>query len=92
MSFLLLLLSQACLTTVYNLGAYLAVSHVQVSEIEVKAAQLLRLIESLEEYMIQETIKKLTKDLNLAFAERGREETALPTDLWKRPVSYVTNK
>ena len=71
---------------------YLIVLYVQVSEIEVKAAQLLRLIESLEEYMIQETIKKLTKDLNLAFAERGREETALPTDLWKRPVSYVTNK
>ena len=92
MSFLLLLLSQACPRTVYKLGAYLAVFHVQVSEIEVKAAQLLRLIESLEEYMIQETIKKLTKDLNLAFAERGREETALPTDLWKRPVSYVTNK
>ncbi|XP_067931806.1 uncharacterized protein [Watersipora subatra] len=56
-----------------------------VSEIEVKAAQLLKLIESLEEHMIQETMKKLTKDLNLAFAERGREETALPTDLWKRP-------
>jgi len=59
----------------------------QVSEIEVKAAQLLKLIESLEDYMIQETTKKLTKDLNLAFAERGREESALPTDLWKRPVS-----
>ncbi|KAF6040245.1 CCDC162P [Bugula neritina] len=58
-----------------------------VSEIEVKAAQLLKLIESLEDYMIQETTKKLTKDLNLAFAERGREESALPTDLWKRPVS-----
>ena len=54
-----------------------------------KAAQLLKLIESLEEFMIQETVKKLTKDLNLAFAERGREEGALPTDLWKRPVSLL---
>lgn len=58
-----------------------------VSEIEVKAAQLLKLIESLEDFMISETIRRLTKDLNLAFAERGREEGALPTDLWKRPVS-----
>lgn len=56
-----------------------------------KAAQLLKLIESLEEFMIQETVKKLTKDLNLAFAERGREEGALPTDLWKRPVSGITS-
>lgn len=47
---------------------------------------MLKLIESLEDFMIGETIKKLTKDLNLAFAERGREEGALPTDLWKQPV------
>jgi len=59
----------------------------QVSEIEIKAAQLIRLVESLEEFMMIETMKKLTRDLNLAFAERGREEGALPTDLWKKPVS-----
>lgn len=75
----------------YSLRHYRAVSvgiasAFQVSEIEVKAAQLLKLTESLEEYMMNETMKKLTKDLNLAFAERGREEGALPTDLWKRPV------
>lgn len=52
-----------------------------------KAAQLLKLVESLQEFMIGETVKKLLKDLSLAFSERGREEGALPTDLWKKPVS-----
>ncbi len=37
--------------------------------------------------MINEVRKKLAKELNLALAERAREESALPTDLWKKPVS-----
>lgn len=57
-----------------------------------KAAQLLKLVESLHEFMIGETMKRLTKDLNLAFAERGREEGALPTDLWKKPVILSYDK
>lgn len=56
-----------------------------VSDVEIRAAQLLKLVESLDEFMIAETIKKLTKDLNQVFAERGREEGSLPTDLWKKP-------
>jgi ABC-type histidine transport system ATPase subunit len=38
--------------------------------------------------MIAELRKKMARELTLVLAERGRiEETALPTDLWKRPVS-----
>ncbi len=37
--------------------------------------------------MIHETRRRIGRELNLALAERTREESALPTDLWKRPVS-----
>ncbi|KAH3820990.1 hypothetical protein DPMN_122743, partial [Dreissena polymorpha] len=57
------------------------------SEIEVRAKQLVRLFENHECHMIMELRKKMSKELTLVLAERGRvEETALPTDLWKRPV------
>ena len=49
--------------------------------------QLVKLLESFECGMINEVRKKLAKELNLALAERAREESALPTDLWKKPVS-----
>ena len=49
--------------------------------------QLVRLFENHECHMIMELRKKMSKELTLVLAERGRvEETALPTDLWKRPV------
>lgn len=39
--------------------------------------------------MIGELRKKMSRELTLVLAERGRsEETALSTDLWKRPVSW----
>ncbi|XP_052781335.1 uncharacterized protein LOC128217918 isoform X2 [Mya arenaria] len=57
------------------------------SEIEVRAKQLVKLLENHECHMITELRKKMAKELTLVLAERGRaEETALPTDLWKRPV------
>ena len=38
--------------------------------------------------MISEVRKKIARELTLVLAERGRmDETALPTDLWKKPVS-----
>ena len=36
--------------------------------------------------MITEVRKKIAKELSLVLTERAREESALPTDLWKRPV------
>lgn len=52
--------------------------------------QLVKLFENLECHMITELRKKLARELTLVLAERGRiEETALPTDLWKRPVCPV---
>ena len=39
--------------------------------------------------MIKEVRKKLSKELNLVLAERQRDEDALPTDLWKKPVRRV---
>ncbi|XP_076468617.1 uncharacterized protein LOC143299362 isoform X2 [Babylonia areolata] len=65
------------------------------SEIEVRAKQLTRLLEALELHMIGEVRKRVAKELTLALAERAREETALPTDLWKRAVmkeSFTTNR
>ncbi|KAK3588936.1 hypothetical protein CHS0354_023696 [Potamilus streckersoni] len=57
------------------------------SEIEVRFKQLTKLMENLECYMIIEVKKRLARELTLVLAERGRgEETALATDLWKKPV------
>jgi hypothetical protein len=36
--------------------------------------------------MIMEVRRKLAKELSLALSERAREESALPTDLWKKQV------
>ncbi|XP_064633719.1 uncharacterized protein LOC135491668 [Lineus longissimus] len=65
------------------------------SEIEIKTKQLVKLCESLEVFMITEVRRKLLRELNLVLAERAREESALPTDLWKKPAmkeSYTINK
>lgn len=37
--------------------------------------------------MIADVRKKVAKEMNLVQAERAREESAIPTDLWKRAVS-----
>ena len=57
-----------------------------VGEMEIRAKQLVKLCESYESHMILETKKKINRDLNLTLSERAREESALPTDLWKKPV------
>ncbi|XP_064604712.1 uncharacterized protein LOC135469969 isoform X2 [Liolophura sinensis] len=56
------------------------------SEIEIRSRQVFKLLENLECHMINEVRKKLARELTLALAERSREEGALPTDLWKKPV------
>jgi len=59
-----------------------------VTLLSILCSQLVKLLENHECHMIGELRKKLSKELTLVLAERGRaEETALPTDLWKRPVS-----
>ena len=52
----------------------------------------MRLLETLEMHMISEVRKRVSKELTLALSERAREETALPTDLWKRAVSFLLLK
>ena len=54
--------------------------------------QLVRLLEMLEMHMICEVRKRVSKELTLTLSERAREETALPTDLWKRAVSILLCK
>ncbi|XP_078461970.1 uncharacterized protein LOC144727193 isoform X2 [Lampetra planeri] len=56
------------------------------SEVDVRMAQLEKLIDSLECRMIQETHRKVSAELALAVSERAREEAALPTDLWRHPL------
>ncbi|KAK2144748.1 hypothetical protein LSH36_734g02004 [Paralvinella palmiformis] len=60
------------------------------SEMEIRTRQLIKLAEYQECYMIKEVRKKLSKELNLVLAERQRDEDALPTDLWKKPVMKET--
>ncbi|ELT87775.1 hypothetical protein CAPTEDRAFT_135567 [Capitella teleta] len=65
------------------------------SEVEIKLRQLIKLLENLECSMINEVRKKISRELNLVLSERSREESALPTDLWKKPVmkeSFTINK
>ncbi|XP_070558917.1 uncharacterized protein [Ptychodera flava] len=56
------------------------------SEMEIRAKQLIRLLDHLEAFMILELRKKIAKEHTLVVSERGREEGNLPTDLWKKPV------
>ncbi|XP_071809867.1 uncharacterized protein [Asterias amurensis] len=56
------------------------------SEMEIRAKQLVKLLDSLENYMIYELRRKVAREHSLVLAERSREEGNLPTDLWKKPV------
>ena len=49
--------------------------------------QLLKMMEQQEVHMIWEIRKRIGRETSLALTERAREETALPTDLWKKPVT-----
>ncbi|XP_040584075.1 uncharacterized protein LOC101831404 isoform X2 [Mesocricetus auratus] len=57
-----------------------------VSEMEIKAQQLQKLLESLEIHMIQEVMRKVSREMTLLLSEKSKEEPTLPTDLWKHQV------
>lgn len=59
----------------------------EASEMEMRAKQLVKLLDELEHHMIHEVQRKIAREHALVIAERAREEGNLPTDLWKRPVS-----
>ncbi|XP_051020197.1 uncharacterized protein LOC127205081 [Acomys russatus] len=56
------------------------------SEIEIKTQQLQKLLENLEIHMIQEVLRKVNQEMTLLLSEKSKEESTLPTDLWKHQV------
>ncbi|KAL2098870.1 hypothetical protein ACEWY4_005350 [Coilia grayii] len=52
--------------------------------LHVVLTQLLRLLESTECDMIKTVQWKMGKEMTLLLSERARQDTALPTDVWKR--------
>uniref|UniRef100_G1NL70 Coiled-coil domain containing 162 n=1 Tax=Meleagris gallopavo TaxID=9103 RepID=G1NL70_MELGA len=57
-----------------------------VSETEMKMYQLQKLLESLEIHMIHDVQKKIKQEMTLVISERARQESSLPTELWKHKV------
>lgn len=57
------------------------------TDFEVKAKELIRLVEEFECYMLSEVKKRVSREINHVLAERARDEATMPTDLWKKPVS-----
>ncbi|KAJ7341823.1 hypothetical protein JRQ81_007119 [Phrynocephalus forsythii] len=55
----------------------------EASEVEIKAYQLQKLLESLEIHMIHDVQKKINKEITLVISEKAREERNLPIELWK---------
>ncbi|XP_062296819.1 uncharacterized protein si:ch73-242m19.1 [Scomber scombrus] len=59
------------------------------SEVEVKAWQLHRLLESTECDMIRAVQRRISREMTLVVSERTRQDTGLPTELWKKsPVKF----
>ncbi|NXU23819.1 CC162 protein, partial [Thalassarche chlororhynchos] len=56
------------------------------SEIETKVYQLQKLPESLEIHMIHDVQKKINQEMTLVASERARQESSLPSELWKHRV------
>lgn len=56
------------------------------NELELREAQITRLLTLLDNYLIQEEIKQLSKDLSLVLHEGERDDTSLSLDLWKKPA------
>ncbi|XP_013366265.1 PREDICTED: coiled-coil domain-containing protein 162-like isoform X3 [Chinchilla lanigera] len=56
------------------------------SEIEIKTQQLQKLLENIEIHMIQEVLRKVHREMTLVLSEKSKEESTLPTDLWKHQV------
>eukprot|EP00064_Thunnus_orientalis_P010332 superscaffoldBa00001395_g10358 len=54
------------------------------SEVDVKVWQLHRLLESTECDMIRAVQRRISRDLTLVVSERTRQDTGLPTELWKK--------
>uniref|UniRef100_A0A8C7S3Q8 Si:ch73-242m19.1 n=1 Tax=Oncorhynchus mykiss TaxID=8022 RepID=A0A8C7S3Q8_ONCMY len=54
------------------------------SEVHIKRFQLLRLLESTECDMIRAVQRRITRELTLVISERARQDTGLPTELWKQ--------
>ncbi|XP_049452775.1 uncharacterized protein si:ch73-242m19.1 isoform X1 [Epinephelus fuscoguttatus] len=59
------------------------------SEVDVKAWQLHKLLESTECDMIRAVQRRINRELTLVVSERSRQDTGLPTELWKKaPLKY----
>ncbi|XP_042292989.1 uncharacterized protein si:ch73-242m19.1 isoform X2 [Thunnus maccoyii] len=54
------------------------------SEVDVKVWQLHRLLESTECDMIRAVQRRISRELTLVVSERTRQDTGLPTELWKK--------
>ncbi|KAI1895743.1 hypothetical protein AGOR_G00109630 [Albula goreensis] len=54
------------------------------SEADIKAQQLHRLLESAESDMILAVQRRMARELTMVISERARQDTGLPTELWKR--------
>ncbi|KAJ8399407.1 hypothetical protein AAFF_G00411190 [Aldrovandia affinis] len=54
------------------------------SEAEIMVQQLHRLLESAESDMIMMVERRIARELTLVISERARQDTGLPTELWKR--------
>ncbi|XP_042565686.1 uncharacterized protein si:ch73-242m19.1 isoform X2 [Clupea harengus] len=53
------------------------------TEVELRTWELLRLLESTECDMMKAVQWKMAKEMTLLLSERARQDTALPTDVWK---------
>ncbi|NXT76678.1 CC162 protein, partial [Zapornia atra] len=58
------------------------------SEVEMKVYQLQKLLESLEIHMIRDVQKKINQEMTLVTSERARQDSSLPTELWKHGVMH----
>ncbi|XP_015211614.2 uncharacterized protein si:ch73-242m19.1 isoform X3 [Lepisosteus oculatus] len=59
---------------------------VGASEVDIKKHQVQKLLESLEIEMVCDVQKKITRELTMVISERARQDTGLPTELWKYPA------
>lgn len=55
-----------------------------VTEYELKVWQLIWLLENLECLMIDDCLRRLSREHTLIIAEKAREDSTLPTDIWKK--------
>ncbi|XP_066913096.1 uncharacterized protein [Clytia hemisphaerica] len=56
-----------------------------VTEYEIKGRQLVRLLEHFECMMIDDCIRRISRQHTAVVSERHRDDHNMPTDLWKRP-------